>query len=121
MPTEMLAVVKSVAHGLGAELKSLPVPRPAAGQVLLKVVKAAICGSDHERYYWEPGKGQPPFRDNLILGHEAAGMVEAVGQGVDRVRPGQAAAVETHIPCGHCVQCLTGDQHICSDLGVLGP
>lgn len=120
MPAEMLAVVKSVAHGLGAELKQLPIPTPGEGEVLVRVEKAAICGSDHERFYWQPGMGEPSFRDNLVLGHEAAGVIEAVGPAVNRVEPGQPVAVETHVPCGHCIQCLTGDQHICSNLGVLG-
>jgi threonine 3-dehydrogenase len=120
MSDTMTAVVKSVAHGKGAEIKSLPIPQPGAGEVLVKVVKAAICGSDHARFYWEPGKGEPPFTDNLILGHEGAGVVEQVGPAVNRVELGQKVAVETHIPCGHCVQCLTGDQHVCSNLKVLG-
>ena len=120
MSENMLAAVKSVAYGLGAELKEVPVPRPSFGEVLVKVEKAAICGSDHERFYWEPGKGEPTFTDHLILGHEAAGTVQEVGPGVSRVEPGQHVAVETHVPCGRCIQCLTGDQHICSDLGVLG-
>ncbi len=120
MPREMLAAVKSVAHGHGVELKKLPVPQPGPGEVLVKVIKAAICGSDHIRFYWEAGRGEPPFTDHLTLGHEAAGVVEAVGLAVNRVEPGQRVAVETHIPCGRCIQCLTGDQHICSNLGVLG-
>jgi threonine 3-dehydrogenase len=120
MSDKMLAAVKSLAHGLGVELKNLPIPEPGPGEVLVKVVKTAICGSDHERFYWEPGKGEASFSDNLTLGHEAAGIVEAVGAAVNRAEPGQHVAVETHVPCGHCIQCLTGDQHICSNMGVLG-
>lgn len=120
METLMKAVVKTHEMGVGAELRELPIPPVGPGEVLVKVVKAAICGSDKHRYYWEPSKGKPNFLSPVILGHEIAGEVIQVGSEVTRTKVGDLIAAETHIPCGTCVQCLTGDPHICHNLKVLG-
>lgn len=120
MKKTMSAVVKTHAMGVGAELREVPVPPVGPADVLVKVEKAAICGSDKHRYYWEASKGKPNFLSPIILGHEIAGRVIQVGSGVTRTKVGDLVAAETHIPCGTCIQCLTGDFHICHNLKVLG-
>ncbi len=86
----------------------------------MKVEKAALCGSDKHRYHWEPSMGTPNFISPLIIGHEMSGEVIEVGSEVRRARVGDRIAAETHVPCGTCIQCLTGDLHICHNLKVLG-
>jgi threonine 3-dehydrogenase len=120
MEKTMKAVVKTHEMGAGAELRTVPVPQVGPGDVLVKVEKVAICGSDKHRYHWEPSMGKPNFLSPVILGHEIAGKVIQVGPGVTRTKVGDLIAAETHIPCGTCIQCLTGDPHICHNLKVLG-
>jgi threonine 3-dehydrogenase len=120
MEKTMKGVVKTHEMGAGAELRTVPVPQVGPGDVLVKVEKVAICGSDKHRYHWEPSMGKPNFLSPVILGHEIAGKVIQVGPGVTRTKVGDLIAAETHIPCGTCIQCLTGDPHICHNLKVLG-
>jgi len=117
----MRALVKGPDFGL--QLKSIPVPQPEPGQVLVQVKAAAICGSDLRKYRWSAQEvgGKPPVsRLGAVLGHEYAGVIVAVGEGVNAERIGQRVSGETHIPCGHCYQCRHGQQHICANLRILG-
>jgi len=116
----MKAVVKTHEMGAGAEWRDVPIADVTPGDILVKVEKAAICGSDKDRYRWEPSMGNPNFTSPIIIGHEMAGRVVEVGPGVTRTKAGDLIAVETHIPCGTCIQCMMGDQHICHNLKVLG-
>ncbi len=117
----MRALVKGLEYGL--ELKSVPIPEPGPGDVLVQVKAAAICGSDLRKYRWnsrEAGGEPPTFRVPLLMGHEYSGSVVAVGEGVSRDRLGERVSGETHLPCGHCFQCRHGQQHICANLRILG-
>ena len=86
----------------------------------MKVKAAAICGSDVDRYFWKKGVESSGLKLPVILGHEFSGVVEKRGNAVARVSVGDKVAGETHIPCGTCYQCLTGRQHICQNLKILG-
>ncbi len=117
----MRAPVKGLKRGL--ELKSLPIPAPGTGEVLVEVKAAAICGSDLRKYRWDSqeANGKPPtFRIPLVLGHEFSGVIVAVGEGVSKGRVGERVCGETHIPCGKCYQCRHGQPHICANLRILG-
>ena len=117
---KMRAVVKTHDMGPGAELREVPIPEMGPGDVLVKVEKAAICGSDKHRYRWESSMGEPNFVSPLTLGHEISGRVIEVASGVTRTKVGDRVALETHVHCGTCAQCLRGDFHICHNLQVLG-
>jgi len=100
----------------GGVFRDVPVPVPGEGEVLIQVKAAAICGTDvhiHEWNQWAQGamKNLP-----IIMGHEFSGVVVDTGPGVKRLRQGDYVSGETHIPCGHCFQCLNGQQHICANL-----
>ncbi len=118
MTSSMKAVVKTGPE-YGAELKEVPVPDPASGQVLVKIQRTSICGSDLHIYKWNKWA-----EDNVnlpqIMGHEMAGEVVALGEGVNSVEVGDFVSAETHIPCGQCYQCKTGLQHICVNMKILG-
>jgi threonine 3-dehydrogenase len=121
MSKTMRALVKGPEYGL--ELRSIPIPDPDPGQVLVQVKAAAICGSDLRKYRWsaqDVGGKLPVSGFGAVLGHEYSGVIVDVGEGVSSARIGERVSGETHIPCGHCYQCRHGQQHICSNLRILG-
>ena len=97
-------------------LTNLPVPEPGPGEVRLKVAACGICGSDVHGYTGESGRRIPP----LVMGHEAAGTIEAVGEYVNGLTVGQRVAVDSTVFCGSCEQCRNGSENLCSDRQVLG-
>ena len=118
MPKTMQAVVK-VSAAPGVELREMPVPVPGAGEVLVRVEAASVCGTDLHIYNWDPwaqGRIHPP----LIPGHEFSGAVAAVGRGVTTVREGDMVSAEMHVSCGKCLQCRTGQAHVCRHVRILG-
>lgn len=92
---------------------------PGPGQVLLRTAAGGICGSDLH-YYQDGGFGPIRVREPIILGHEAAGTVEAVGEGVAAVRRGDRVALNPSRPCGSCRFCLGGQQQHCLSMRFFG-
>ena len=86
-----------------------PMPRIGAGEILVKVVASGICGSDVMEWYRI--KKAP-----LVLGHEIAGEIADVGEGVTRYKPGDRVFVSHHIPCNTCHYCLRGYHTACETL-----
>ena len=118
MPPTMQAVVKTKAAP-GVELREVPVPAPGPGEVLVRVEAASVCGTDLHIYNWDPwakGRIHPP----LIPGHEFSGAVAGVGRGVTAVREGDPVSAEMHVACGKCLQCRTGQAHVCQRVSILG-
>ena len=111
------AVVIHAAHDLRVE--DQPAPDPGPGEVRIRIERGGICGSDLH-YFHAGGFGAVRLRAPMVLGHEAAGVVEAVGQGVTHVVPGDAVAVNPSLPCGACAQCLAGRPNHCLDMRFLG-
>lgn len=98
------------------ELCEVPDPTPTAGEVVLRVRAAGICGSELHGFAIRAARRTPP----LILGHEIAGEVAALGAGVTGYRPGDRVAVNSTISCGRCPVCVGGDPHICPTAEVFG-
>jgi threonine 3-dehydrogenase len=118
MSDKMRAVLKAKAAP-GAEMASVDVPRPSPGEVLVKVKATSICGTDLHIYNWDPwaaSRVHPP----MVFGHEFAGEVVELGQGVTSVKLGDYVSAETHIVCNVCYQCRTGQAHICKDVSIIG-
>lgn len=113
----MTAVVIHAAHDLRVEPHEAADPGP--GEVRIRIGRGGICGSDLH-YYHAGGFGAVRVRQPMVLGHEAAGVVEAVGEGVTHVAPGDAVAVNPSLPCGSCAQCLAGRPIHCLDMRFLG-
>lgn len=105
--------------GPGLEIIDTPIPAPGPGEVQLRIEAASICGTDGHIYTWDQWAAEninPP----VILGHELAGRVSAVGSGVTRVREGDLVGVESHLFDGTCAQCRAGQTHLCRNLRVIG-
>lgn len=96
-------------------VESRPVPSPAADEVLVEVRSVGVCGSD--THYFDHGRiGDFVVRQPLVLGHESAGVIVAVGSGVDPARVGERVAIEPGVPCRSCAQCLAGHYNLCPDM-----
>lgn len=92
-----------------------PVPSPAAAEVVVAVKATGICGSDV--HYYEHGRiGDFVLEAPMVIGHESAGVVTAVGSAVDPGRIGQVVALEPGVPCRRCGQCRAGRYNLCPDV-----
>lgn len=104
----------------GLEVANVPEPRHGPHDVLIRVRHAGVCGTDLHIADWDEwaqGRIKPP----VVLGHEFAGEIVAVGAEVTAdFTPGQLVTAEGHIVCGHCRQCRMGDGHICQNTSIIG-
>lgn len=89
------------------------------GDVTIRVGAGGICGSDLH-YFHQGGFGAIRIKMPMVLGHEIAGVVTAVGSAVTHVSPGQTVAVNPSLPCGHCKFCLAGQSQHCLDMRFFG-
>ena len=113
MERMMDAIVKPVA-GEGLELRRVPVPTPGPGEVLIKIHKTAICGSDVHIYKWNSW-AQAHVKPPQTIGHEYVGEIAELGAGVSGLHVGQRVSGEGHITCGRCRSCHSGDIQLCRD------
>ncbi|MEJ2724618.1 MAG: alcohol dehydrogenase catalytic domain-containing protein [Deltaproteobacteria bacterium] len=90
-------------------LEEMPVPKIGPGELLMRVVASGICGSDVMEWY---RRDKVP----LVLGHEVAGKVVSVGDGVDKFKVGDRVAATHHVPCNTCHYCLNGHHTVCETL-----
>src|SRR5437868_8652117 len=118
MSKTMLAVVKPKAAP-GAEIREVKIPGFGRSDVLVKVKVASVCGTDLHIYNWDPW-AQRRIHPPLIPGHEFCGVVAAVGDEVTTVKEGDFVSAEMHVACGKCLQCRTGDAHICQFVKIIG-
>ena len=118
MAQTMLAVVKPKAAA-GIEIRDVAIPKFGRQDVLVKVKVASICGIDLHIYDWDKWAAHrihPP----LIPGHEFCGEVAAFGDEVTSVKEGDFVSAEMHVACGKCLQCRTGEAHICQHVKIIG-
>ncbi|MDQ0253635.1 threonine 3-dehydrogenase [Evansella vedderi] len=114
----MKAIVKDK-RAPGATLKEVPIPEIGDQEVLIQVKATSICGTDVHIYAWDEwsqSRVNPPY----VFGHEFSGIVVKKGKYVNNVEVGDHVSAETHIVCGHCPQCLTGQAHICANTQIIG-
>jgi len=116
--TTMLAVVKPQAAA-GAEIRQVKIPAFGRTDVLVKVKVASICGTDLHIYNWDRW-AQNRIHPPLIPGHEFCGEVAAFGDEVTSVKEGDFVSAEMHVACGKCLQCRTGEAHICQKVKIIG-
>ncbi len=114
----MLAVVKPEAAP-GADVREVKIPAFGRTDVLVKVKVASICGTDLHIYNWDRW-AQNRIHPPLIPGHEFCGEVAAFGDEVTSVKEGDFVSAEMHVACGKCLQCRTGEAHICQNVKIIG-
>lgn len=104
----------AVGNGRGGfEVAPIEVGAPGPGEVRVRLRASGLCHTDWDSLRW----GRP-----VVLGHEGAGVVEAVGAGVEKVAPGDRVVLNWAIPCGHCPACANGDRNLCEAFNpVVGP
>ncbi|MEN8722563.1 MAG: L-threonine 3-dehydrogenase [Alphaproteobacteria bacterium] len=114
----MRALVKKYAEP-GLWLEDMPMPTVGADDVLIKVLRTAICGTDLHIYNWDQW-AQDTIHVPMIVGHEFVGTIVAVGASVVDFKPGQIVSGEGHVVCGHCRNCMAGRRHLCADTSGIG-
>lgn len=100
-------------------IEAVPLSEPGPGEVLLDIGAGGICGSDLH-YFLDGGFGTVRLREPMILGHEVAGTVAALGSGVTGLAPGARVAVNPSNPCGACEYCARGEPQHCLDMRFWG-
>lgn len=98
------------------ELADLPTPVPAYGDVLVRVAACGICGSDVHGYDGSSGRRIPP----VVMGHEAAGVIAALGPEVRNFKEGDRVTFDSTVSCGSCPYCMRGEVNLCEFRQVLG-
>ncbi len=117
----MRAIVKTT-PGTGMVLQELPRPRCGPSDVLIRVHHAGVCGTDLHIWEWDSwasGRMKPP----VVIGHEFAGEIAELGaeaQSEGLLQVGDLVTAEGHIDCGHCLQCRTGNAHLCQRTQIIG-
>ena len=98
------------------EFREVPVPQPGPGEVLVKIKRIGICGSDIHVYH-----GKHPFTSYPVTqGHEVSGQIAALGEGVTGLSVGQKVTIEPQVVCGKCYPCRHGKYNLCEELKVMG-
>ena len=116
----MKAVVKNAPEPGFTYLTDYADPKPAVGQVVIEVAAASLCGTDREVYEWTPSAQAFDLHLPVVTGHEGSGTVVEVGHGVTRLQVGDRVALESHLVCGQCFPCRTGNAHTCERTGIIG-
>jgi len=111
--TKMKALVK-IKPERGIWMEEIDLPEIGVNDVLIKVVKSAICGTDLHIYLWDEW-AQRTIKTPMTIGHEYVGYVAKVGAEVKEFKEGDRVTGEGHISCGHCRNCRRGRQHICEN------
>jgi threonine 3-dehydrogenase len=114
----MKALVKSRAER-GLWLTDVPEPVPGINDVLMRVHRTGICGTDLHIYKWDEWAART-IPVPLVIGHEFVGEIVAVGSNVLDFQPGQIVSGEGHVVCGRCRNCLAGRRHLCADTQGVG-
>ena len=109
----MLALVKKEAKP-GLWLEKVPVPRIGINDVLIKILRTGICGTDVHIYEWDAW-AQKTIPVPMVVGHEFVGQIVDVGSNVNDFHVGEIVSGEGHVVCGRCRNCLAGRRHLCKD------
>jgi threonine 3-dehydrogenase len=112
------ALVKKEARP-GLWLEEVPIPELSIDDVLIRVERTGICGTDLHIYEWDAW-AQKTIPVPMIVGHEFVGVIESVGSNVRDFGPGDVVSGEGHVVCGHCRNCLAGRRHLCRETQGIG-
>jgi threonine 3-dehydrogenase len=111
--------LRKMRPGPGLEMREIPIPAGKSNEVLIKVHKRAICGTDLHIYKWDEWS-QNRLRPPLTTGHEFYGEIVEAGADVRHYKVGDLVTAEMHVVCNQCFQCRTGNAHLCESVVILG-
>ena len=114
----MKAITKKLAQP-GLWLDDVPEPKIGINDVLIRVKRASVCGTDVHIYNWDDWAKQA-IPVPMVIGHEFVGEIVRVGSNVSDFFPGQIVSGEGHVVCGHCRNCLAGRRHLCAHTSGVG-
>ena len=114
----MKALVKT-SPAPGLELTEVPMPAPGEREVLIKIDRTGICGTDLHIYNWDEWAAKT-VPTPLVIGHEFVGTIVELGPHVDYLQVGDLVSGEGHLICGRCRNCLAGRRHLCKDTAGVG-
>ncbi len=115
---KMKALVKKSPEP-GLHLEEVPVPEVGINDVMVRILKTSICGTDIHIYEWDDW-AQRTIKPPLVIGHEFVGIIEKIGSNVHDFKKGDLVSGEGHITCGHCRNCLAGRRHLCPNTSGVG-
>lgn len=98
----------------GIWMENIPIPKVGVNDVLIKIKKTAICGTDLHIYKWDEWS-QKTIKTPMTIGHEYVGEIVELGKGVENIKVGDRVTGEGHIACGHCRNCRRGKLHVCEN------
>ena len=119
MTAKTMRAIAKLRPGPGLELTEVPVPVPGVNDVLIKISKTSICGTDVHIYNWDAW-AEKTIKTPMVIGHEFVGTIAAVGSNVQGFKLGELVDGEGHIVCGACRNCLAGRRHLCKDTKGVG-
>jgi len=99
----------------GLWMEDVPTPHVGVNDVLIKIKKTAICGTDLHIYRWDDWS-QRTIKTPMVIGHEYVGEIVEKGKGVRNIKIGDRVTGEGHIACGHCRNCRRGKKHVCENI-----
>ncbi len=112
-------MLAAVYHGPGdLRIEDIPVPTIGAGELLIKVLSAGICGTDLRIYHGN--HRMYPEGTIRIPGHEVVGTIARIGEGLEGFNPGERVFVAPNTGCGHCAQCVSGNNNLCANYEAIG-
>jgi threonine 3-dehydrogenase len=114
----MKALVKKE-RAPGLSLEEVPVPEVGEFDVLIRILRSSICGTDVHIYEWDAW-AQRTIPTPMPIGHEFVGVIESVGSHVHDFHPGMIVTGEGHLVCGRCRNCLAGRRHLCNKTSGVG-
>ena len=118
MARDMKALVKSRSEE-GLWIEDVPMPAVGINDVLIRVLKTGICGTDLHIWKWDEW-ARRTIPVPMVVGHEFVGEIAEVGSNVKDFRPGQIVSGEGHVVCGRCRNCMAGRRHLCADTKGVG-
>jgi len=114
----MKALVKKEPKA-GLWMEDIPVPKIGLNDVLIRIQKTSICGTDIHIFNWDDWAART-IKPPMTIGHEFVGVVEKIGKNVHDFKPGDLVSGEGHVVCGRCRNCLAGRRHLCKDPKSIG-
>jgi threonine 3-dehydrogenase len=119
MAIKTMRAIAKLQPGPGLELTEVPVPVPGVNDVLIRIKRSAICGTDVHIFNWDAW-AQQTIKPPMVIGHEFVGEIVEVGSNVQGFQRGDLVDGEGHIVCGQCRNCLAGRRHLCKNTRGVG-